>query len=303
MQDQMNKTLSEIIKYIEDNFNIVIPNKIKNEKDIISGFSPIDNTKKGTISWSNQPTIDHTNIKSSLIIGTKDLVIEDEINFDLILLSNPRLAFAKILDTFFKINRINTIHKSAEIHQDSLIGKNVHIGPNCSIGKNVSIGDNTILESSVRLENDVSIGINCYVKSNTVIGEDGFGVVRDDNGSLIKIPHLGSVVIGNNVELGSMNTINRGTLKDTLVMNGVKTDDHVHIAHNCIIEQNVVMTPGVTLCGSVCVKERSWLGAQCTILEGVVIEKESMIGIGAVVVKDTVSGSTYIGNPARKLSK
>tara|TARA_B100001769_G_C22046821_1_gene562685 strand:- start:195 stop:1094 length:900 start_codon:yes stop_codon:yes gene_type:complete len=297
----MSRTLKELEEFIIENFEVHnFQDNILSKDIVISGFSSINNTKTKTISWINKNTLDSSKIKSELVIAPIEFNLNESVKFDIIQIDNPRLAFAKILRSFFSKTRKHDIHNSAFIHNKTNIADNVSIGAYSSVGENVIIGKNTIIEKNVHISNNVSIGSDCHIKSNTVIGEEGFGVVKDEDKSFIKIPHFGSVIIGNNVELGSMNTVNRGTIEDTIIMDGVKTDDHVHIAHNCIIEQNVIMTPGVTLCGSVYVSEGSWLGAQCTILEGVKIEKESFIGIGAVVIKDTQSKSTYIGNPARK---
>jgi len=297
----MSSTLKELENFIFENFKVYdFQDNVASKDCFISGFSSINNTKTKTISWVNKNTLDSRKIKSELIIAPREFNLNDNVKFDIIQIDNPRLAFAKILKSFFSKIRKHEIHNSAFVHKNTNVAENVSIGPYSSVAENVTIGKNTIVEKNVHISNNVSIGSDCHIKSNTVIGEGGFGVVKDEDKSFIKIPHLGSVVIGNNVELGSMNTVNRGTIEDTIIMDGVKTDDHVHIAHNCVIEKNVIITPGVTLCGSVNVKEDSWLGAQCTILEGVKIERESFIGIGAVVIKDTQSKSTYIGNPARK---
>jgi len=214
---------------------------------------------------------------------------------------NPRLAFAKISERFFKLRRPASIHNTAKIHETTTILEEVNIGPYCIINENVSIGARTVIEGHVVIERDVIIGADCYVKSGTVIGQDGFSVARDNDNSLVRILHTGGVKIGDRVEFGSMNTVNRGTLKDTIVADGVKTDDHVHIAHNCSIGKNTVVTAGATICGSVTINENVWLGAQSVIIDGVTIAENTIVGVGSVVMGSTKPNSSYMGNPARRL--
>ena len=300
----MKHKIKKIIEYLEKNFDSeTINSGLGLDEKLVSGFSPIDDTKENTISWALNFEFDINEVKSNLLIVNKNEDIEVNQNIVISKVENPRLAFAKIMKEFYSPKKEPCIHETALIDNSAKIGRNVSIGPYCVINENVTIGDNTSVESHVLIEANVSIGNNCYIKSNTTIGQDGFGVVKEQDGSLVKIVHLGTVNIGNNVELGSMNTVNKGTLKNTVIDDGVKTDDHVHIAHNCYIGKNVVITPGVILCGSVNIEEESWLGAQCTIIEGVNVRKNSIIGIGSVVLRDTNPNCTYIGNPARQLIK
>ena len=300
----MNVILRELEEFIFQNFEIhKFHNYVENKNIVISGFSPIDSSKKQTISWIKKDTFDCLKIKSALVIAPKEFTLDQKISFDIIQVTNPRLVFAKTSNNFFKKELKNELHESVFIHDKASIDSNVKIGPYSSISANVSIGKNTIIENNVHILENVSVGSNCYIKSNTVIGGDGFGFERDKDKSLIKIPHFGKVVIGDNVELGSMNTICRGTMGDTVIMNGVKIDNHVYVAHNCLIKSNVIIAPGVIICGSVTVGENSWLGAQCSIIEGTNIAKETFIGIGTVLINDTEPNSTYVGNPARRLKR
>ena len=298
----MKISLKDLENFIFENFEVHKFHDFCQDKNIvISGFSPIDRTKRQTVSWTNDESLESAKIKSELVIAPKEFILNGKVNFDVIQVTKPRLAFAKISSTLFEKKLKNEIHDSVLISDETSISKNVHIGPYSSISSKVSIGKNTIIENNVHIHENVSIGSNCYIQSNTVIGGDGFGFERDKDKSLIKIPHFGKVVIGDNVELGSMNTICRGTLGNTVIMNGVKIDNHVYVAHNCLIESNVIIAPGVIICGSVTVGENSWLGAQCSIIEGTNIAKETFIGIGAVLINDTEPNSTYVGNPARRL--
>ncbi len=296
----MKIEISKILEFLNKNFETTFLN-VTNLDIEVEGFSPIDDSKKDTIAWSNQSKLNCSDIKSALVIGKKGLVVEGDVNFLIVIVDNPRLAFAKISEKFFKLRRTVAINSTARIHETATILEGVSIGPYCIINENVSIGARTIIEGHVVIERDVIIGADCYVKSGTVIGQDGFSVARDNDNSLVRILHTGAVNIGNRVEIGSMNTLNRGTLKDTLIADGVKIDDHVHIAHNCSIGKNTVITAGTTICGSVTINENVWLGAQSIIIDGVTIAENTIVGVGSVVMRNTKPNSSYMGNPARKL--
>jgi UDP-3-O-[3-hydroxymyristoyl] glucosamine N-acyltransferase len=113
--------------------------------------------------------------------------------------------------------------------------------------------------------------------------------------------HLGSVTIGNEVELGSLNTVCRGTLSNTIIEDHVKTDDHVHIAHNCTVRRAAMLTACVELSGSVDVGAFAWLGPNCSVNNGIKIGERAFVGIGSTVTKDIAGGQRVAGNPARTL--
>lgn len=145
----------------------------------------------------------------------------------------------------------------------------------------------------------VLIGENCNIDPSAAIGRDGFGYEPDENGELIFFPHFGHVVIGNNVDIGAHSCIDRGTINDTVIEDGAKIDNLVHIGHNCIIGKNVSITPGVVLGGSVKIGEGTFIGMNATIKEHLTIGKNCVIGMGAVVLKDVPDNHTAFGNPAK----
>ena len=137
--------------------------------------------------------------------------------------------------------RIQNLKKIIDIRAHSIIGDNCLLGKNIQIGSNVSIGDNvaywnnTVIHSNVTIESNVKIGANCVFFSGSRIGTDGFGYAPDDDGSWSKIPQTGSVIIEDNVHIGANTTIDCGAIDNTVIKSGVKIDNLVHIAHNCVI--------------------------------------------------------------------
>jgi UDP-3-O-[3-hydroxymyristoyl] glucosamine N-acyltransferase LpxD len=162
----------------------------------------------------------------------------------------------------------------------------------------VVIGDGTEVRHHVVIGDGVSIGNKCLLKSQCVVGEDGFGFERDNNHVPVRIPHIGSVEVGSYVEIGSCTTIMRGTLDNTVIENYVKIDDHVVIGHNVHIEENCLLT-ACQVGGSTRVKKNTFLTTNATIRNGIVIGENVLVGIGSVVTKSTEDNVIIAGNPAK----
>jgi UDP-3-O-[3-hydroxymyristoyl] glucosamine N-acyltransferase LpxD len=218
-----------------------------------------------------------------------------------IVVKNPRLAFAKVLTHFFSAKKNAGISEYTFIHPSAKIDDSVTVGNGCSIGRDVIIGEHTEIFNNVVLGDGVKIGRNCLIKSNTVIGEKGFGFAFEEDDTPFQIAQLGSVEIADFVEIGALNTVCSGTLSNTIIHEYVKTDDHVHIAHNCIIGAKTIITACAEISGSVIIGEKSWLGPNCAIMNKIKIGEWNYIGLGAVVLKDTPDCAIMVGNPAKVL--
>ena len=223
-------------------------------------------------------------------------------NSNLILLStNPRLEYAIVLNDILD----QTSKADSYTNKDSyIIGNNVTIGnnskiyPQAFIDHNVTIGNNCTIYPGARIRKNVTIGDYSIIRENSVIGSQGFGVEKKQNNENIKIPHLGGVVIGEHVEIGALTTIVSGTINPTIIEDYVKIDDHVHLAHNCIVKKNCIITACSEISGSVIINSNSWLGPNCSIMQKVTLGENSIVGLGAVVTKSFESDSVLIGNPA-----
>jgi len=164
----------------------------------------------------------------------------------------------------------------------------------------VNVGERCLIDTSARV-NNVMIGNGCVIKANTVIGQKGFSFIPDADGVPFPMPHKGRVIIGDNVEIGACNTIARGVLDDTVIGDNVKTDDQVHIAHNCRIGENTMITAGTVIAGSVTIGKNVWIAPNCTILNHVTIGDGAFVCIGSVVGKDVKPNTKVFGCPARKV--
>ncbi|GER19499.1 UDP-3-O-(3-hydroxymyristoyl)glucosamine N-acyltransferase [Variovorax boronicumulans] len=210
---------------------------------------------------------------------------------------NPRLTFARALHFiaanpgFLEPSSPAVIASDAVISSTAVIGRDVRIGARTVVGHHVVIADGVV------------IGVDCHIKSHAVIGEPGFGFEPDENGIPLRILHLGGVVIGDRVEIGSFNTVCRATLGSTIVESDSKFDDHVHIAHNCRIRRGAMITACSEVSGGVDVGEFAWIGPNTSIIQKVNIGSRAFVGIGSTVTKSVPEGVVVAGNPARALRR
>ena len=260
----------------------------------ITHVSSLNQIEENTLIFSKHRHLELKNYSNNLIIVPLDFEGPfDKLNY--IQVDNPRLAFATVVEHFFVPKKKYSIHKYAEIADNCRIPETVSIGAFSCIGKNVTIGENTVINNNVVIYDNTIIGDNCYIKSGSIIGEDGFGFDFNKDGQPIRIHHLGKVIIGDNVEIGAKCTICRGTIGNTSIDEYVKIDDQVHIAHNCIIGKNTIITACAEISGSVTIGRQCWIGPNSSIIQKVVIGDNVTIGIGTIINKDVTSNKKIMG--------
>ena len=276
---------------------------------IVNSVSTLKNPKDSTlifVSLLNEDSINKLrNINNSIIILNENTPLSFSDSNCLLYVDRPRKEFAKVLDFILKSqpkeNRKYILKDGYYIGENVCIGKNTIIEPFVFIDHEVKIGDNCIVKTGAKIRKDVTIGNDCVIKENCVIGDDGFGVERDEDGTTYKIPHLGGVNIGNSVEIGALSCICQGTIEETVIEDYVKIDDCVFVAHNCYIEKGTVIIANAEVSGSVHIGKNCWISPNVCIRDGIIVGNNTIIGMGAVVVKDIDSNAVVIGNPARKL--
>lgn len=264
---------------------------------------PLGKNEKHAVCFINKDNVNERIDTNILYIVSKNKYISPDSKASYIIVDNPRLAFAKVVKKFFQNMKKPTVSMNSIIAENAIIGDNVSIGNFCVIGEHVTIGDNTIINHNVIISAETCIGQECYIKSGTVIGEDGFGFDFEEDGTPFRLPHLGRVIIGSYVEIGAKCTIAKGTLGDTIIEDHVKIDDQVHIAHNCLIQEKTIITACAEISGSVTIGPKTWIGPNSSIIQKIVIGDESLIGIGAVITKDVPSKKKYMGFEALELRK
>ena len=224
----------------------------------IDSVCSLANSKKKSLSYISDikylSLIDYSNI-DCLITNKEISSLVDSKKLSLIIHENPLLVFTKLINDSLDLSKSSLF---SSVLKTDLISSNTLIGNNVSIGSNVSIGENCIIYPNSTLYDGTVIGNNVVIHSGAVIGSDGFGLVQDE-GKWIKVPHIGNVVIKNDVEIGANTTIDRGTLDSTVISNNVKIDNLVHIAHNVFIGENTAIAACVGVAGS------TSIGKNCTI--------------------------------------
>lgn len=151
---------------------------------------------------------------------------------------------------------------NAVIGADCRIGEGCVIGAGCLIGDGVAIGAGSLLHAGVKVYDGCTIGTRAILHSGAVIGADGLGFARDADKHWVKIPQIGGVVIGDDVEIGANTTVDRGALEDTVIGNGVKLDNLIHVAHNCRVGEDTIMAAMAGLAGSTTVGKRVQVGGK-----------------------------------------
>jgi len=263
----------------------------------IDNISSLDSANASSISFlSDSSYIPKLKETQSKVI----LIKKDDLKYwgkDYILVKNPYLAFSKIATLFndlgendkhsihesvvFGINskpeENNSIRAHSTIGDNCLLGQNIQIGSNVSIGDNVLIGGNTVIHSNVTIESNVKIGENCVFFSGSRIGTDGFGYAPDDDGSWSKIPQTGGVIIEDDVHIGANTTIDCGAIDNTVIKSGVKIDNLVHIAHNCVIGENTIIAAMAGFAGSAKIGKSCMIGGGARIGPNISIADKTVI--------------------------
>jgi len=240
--------------------------------------------------------------KAEIIIAGDDLDLGDIGEKVVLKTSNPKLAYLKLVEQLFAPKVEYGIHPSAVIHPEADISRNCLIGPNTYIGKAI-IGSDTIIFGNTHIYDGVKIGSRVTIEAGVVIGATGFNFARDAEGRLHKFPHLGGVVIEDDVDIQAMSVIDRGVLVDTVIGRGTKIDSHVYIAHNCQLGEDNMIIGHTMLSGSVEVGSRCWVAPASVFRDAISAGDDAFIGMGSVVTRSVEAGEAVMGNPARPVAE
>ena len=216
----------------------------------------------------------------------------------------PRLEMLQFISRFWSAPESEqNFSNNPSIHKSARIADDVKIGPFSVIGYGVVIGAGTRIGPNCHIEN-TCIGSNVKIASSVIIGGSGFGYEDDPvTGETLEFPHVGGVEIGNNVSIGSGTCIDRGSIGNTVIEDGVKIDNLVHIAHNVRVGKRSKIIALSIVGGSVDIGEDSWISPGVAIRDWVNIGKGALVGIGAVVTKNVEIGAVVVGNPAKPFPK
>ena len=256
--------------------------------------------------------------KACVAVVNEDISIEPGENKAFIKVKNADLAVSQVLELFapptplfhIDIHPTATIDDTATICNGARIGAGCYIGPKVIIGDNATIypnvtildectiGKNTVIWSGTVIRERCHIGNDCIIHPNATIGADGFGFRPDPQRGLVKIPQIGNVIIGNNVEIGANSCIDRGKFSSTVLGDGCKIDNLVQIGHNSKLGMFCIMAGNSGLAGSVTLGNGVIIGGSASIKDHTTIGDGAIVGAGSGVTGDIPAGKTMLGYPA-----
>ncbi len=306
----MKKSVQEIAGLIKGDV-------VGDSKTEIHGLNTIESARPGEIAFA----FSKEHLKRLEETGASCIVVPKEFDTPsgktLIKASNPREVFIGMLNFFNKPEKKTPgTHKQASVSDKAKIGKNVYIGPfaviedgatvgdnttieaGVFVGKGSAIGNNTVIHANVTIDSNCTIGGNVIIHGGTVIGSDGFGFI-EKNGIRHKIPQIGSVVIEDDVEIGSNVSIDRATVGETVIGRGSKLDNLIQVAHNVRIGKNCVLAGASGIAGSATIEDNVTIAAQVGIKDHIRIGKGAIIGPKSAVKADVEPGKIVMGIPAK----
>lgn len=285
----------------------------------------IEDGAPGMLSFLSNPKYIHYlyDTKSSVVLVNADFEPTETVTTTMIRVPNAYESFAQLLAIYqeYTNNKVGISEKAfispdaeygencyigefAYIGERVKIGKNVKIYPLCYVGDDVVIGDDTVVYAGVKLYAMTHIGKSCVVHAGAVLGADGFGFVPQPDGTWKKVPQIGNVMVGDNVEIGANTTIDRSTMESTKIHNGVKLDNLIQIAHNVEVGENTAMAAQVGVSGSTHIGKNCIIAGQAGLSGHLSVADRTIIGPQAGLTKGVASpGKSIIGSPAYDYSK
>ena len=253
----------------------------------------LDSTKAGAVIISET---DKDLAKGNLIVGkdayllyAKATQVFKEINQEQQLQGISKLAD---ISCSARISPNATIGSFCKISENVEIGDHVIVGSGVVIGESTSIGNRTVIQANVSIYHSVTIGDDCIIHAGSVIGSDGLGFARDGE-DWEKIEHLGEVILGNNVEVGSNCSIDRGSAGNTMLDDQVKLDNNVHLAHNVHLGRSTVIAANTAIAGSTTLGKNCTVSGTCGIIDNLEITDSVHITAGSLVTKSITKPGTY----------
>lgn len=281
----------------------------------VEGVSYAGNPKDSTVMFITSKVADLLDNlqghRNCLIFVQNSINISDELKKDnlFVFTENPQREYAKFITCFAeeKENRDRSRKYTLTplgyyLGENVRIGENVYIEPGVFIGHDVVIGNDSKIFANAVIKNAI-IGNNAIINEYAMVGASGFTMAEDELGVKFRLPTLGKVIIGNHVEIGVHDNISCGSGGDTVIEDNVKLDTMVHVAHDVYLEKNTEITAGAIIGGFVHIGENGYMGINSSIRNRRSIGSNSLIGMGAVVLKPVDDNTVVVGNPARVLRR
>lgn len=279
---------------------------------VVAGIAPLDSAGPGQLAFLSNPKYRQqlATTRAGAVILAPDMA--PECPTAAIVTPQPYLYFARVAQWLNPPYRpAPGVHPSAVVEcavpasasigpnvwigPGAIIGEDVVIGAQCSIGAEAEVGEGSLLHPNVSISAHCRLGARAIVHSGAVIGSDGFGFAREAEGAWVKIPQIGGVVIGADVEIGANTTIDRGALEDTVIGDGVKLDNQIQVAHNVHIGDHCALAGCVGIAGSTHIGKRCTVGGGAVLLGHLQIADDVHISAGTLVAKSIARAGNYTG--------
>lgn len=266
---------------------------------VVTGLAPLESAAPHHISFLSNPRYQPQLLasKAGCVIVAPQMKEPAVLRGACIVTDQPYLYFAKLTQLWkrgLKQNTPATVHPSAVVDALAVVHPSASIGPLCVLERGARIGADTVLKSRVTVGEDCVVGERCIIHSGVVIGADGFGFAPNGD-AWEKIEQLGSVVIGNDVEIGANTCIDRGALQDTVIEDGVKLDNLIQIGHNVRVGRHTAMAGCVGVAGSATIGAHCTVGGGAIILGHLTIGPDVNISAGTLVSKSILKPGHYTG--------
>ncbi len=284
----------------------------------IAGVSSLDMASPGKAAFLGNPRFKDQAVKSRAGV----LLVKERLNADIpqVIVPDPYAAFVKLMEHFHPAERYPAgVHPSAVVDETARLGEGVHVGARAVIeagvsvgarsavaagsfiGRGSAIGEDTVIHPNVTVYPRAKVGRQVVIHSGTVIGADGFGFIAGPDGH-VKKPQVGAVRIEDKVEIGANCAIDRAMLDETVIGEGTKLDNLVHLAHNVRVGRHCIILANTASGGSVTIGDNTVISGSCTLKDNITIGSKVMVAGGSGVADDVADGEVVFGYPAMPFS-
>ena len=268
----------------------------------VSSFAKIEHGKPGQLCFFANPKYEHYvyTSKASVLLVNSDFVPREPVTPTLVRVENAYTALADLLGYMAKQKKAYRRHRGrCRIAWSAKLGRKVYVGDFVTIGAGTRIGSNCIIYPGVHIFPGMVIGDRVILHAGCIIGDDGFGNAPQPDGSWRKIEHVGNVVIGNDVEIGSNTTVDRAPMESTIIEDGVRIDNLCQIAHNVVVGENTAIAALSGIAGSSKIGKNCILAGQVGVSGHVTVaDKTTLAAQSGVIGNIRKSGDVYFGSPA-----
>ncbi len=286
----------------------------------VNSCGKIEEAKEGQLTFFSNPKYEEYvyKTKASVILINEAFELKQPVAATLIRVPDAYTAFATLLTKYQEIvqQKLTGIQQPSYIAKTASYGENVFVGafayigenvkigsntkifPNAFIGDNVVIGDNCLIDPGVKIYHDCKISNHVNILAGTVIGSDGFGFAPQPDGTFIKIPQLGNVIIEDNVDIGANATIDRATVGSTIIKAGAKLDNLIQVGHNAEVGPNTIIAAQAGVSGSTKIGKNVMIGGQAGLVGHILLGDGAKVNAQSGVSKSIEPGKAVTGSPA-----